>query len=86
MIWDVVGGGFVLSPGSKGLELREHGMLRELIVEGLKHTVQAGVMWKMMLEKPKCRHIIQVKDSVNLSLGQQRKEGFWVVPSLLVIC
>lgn len=44
MIWDVVGGGFVLSPGSKGLELREHGMLRELIVEGLKHTVQAGVM------------------------------------------
>lgn len=25
-------------PGTKGLEIREHGMLRELIDEGLKHT------------------------------------------------
>jgi len=41
MWWEGV---FVLFPGSKGLEVREHGMLRELTVEGLKHRVQAGVM------------------------------------------
>lgn len=39
MWWEGV---FVLFPGSKGLEVREHGMLRELIVEGLKYSAGWG--------------------------------------------
>ena len=35
---------FVLFLGSNTLEVREHSMSRELIVEGLKHIVQAEVM------------------------------------------